>query len=123
MTNRRSTEAGFTLIEMLVALSVFAIASLALLRLDSYAVGATADLDARGMAQLVAQNETALLLTDTSPIVRGTTSKAVTNGGRSFSVRTTITPTADQRLLRVDLLVAESGSGGRSAITFVKRVA
>ena len=121
MSVRRS-EAGFTLIEMLVALSVFAIAALALLRLDSFAVATTADLDARGMAALVAQNEAAMLLTDSSPIVRGTTSKSVTNGGRTFAVRTTIIPTADQRLVRVDLAVAQPDSGGRSVMTFVKRV-
>lgn len=115
-------QAGFTLIEMLVALSVFAIAALALLRLDSFAVTATADLDARGMATLVAHNEAALLATDPAPVVRGTLRKTVANAGRSFAVSITITPTADQRLVRVDLLVAEPSTGGRSALTFVKRV-
>ena len=115
-------QAGFTLIEMLVALSVFAIAALALLRLDGFAVAATADLDSRGMATLVAHNEAALIATDPAPVVRGALRKTVANAGRSFSVSTTITPTADQRLVRVDLLVEEPSTGGRSALTFVKRV-
>ncbi len=39
-------EAGFTLIEMLVALAVFSLAALALLRLDGFAIATAVDLDA-----------------------------------------------------------------------------
>ena len=38
MNRPGGSDAGFTLIEMLVALSVFAIAALALVRLDGYAL-------------------------------------------------------------------------------------
>ena len=113
---------GFTLIEMLVALAVFAIAALALLRLDGFAIGTAADLDARSMASLVARNEAALATTDPGPIVRGSTTSNVTNGGRSFTVRKTVKPTDDRRLVRIDLLVTVQGSTGRAAMTIVKRV-
>lgn len=119
----RGTESGFTLVEMLVALAVFAIAALALMRLDGYAIGTTAALDARSMAILVVRNEAALAATDPGPIVRGSTETNVVNGGRSFIVRKTVTPTDDQRLVRVDLVATEQGSGASSAMTMVKRVA
>jgi general secretion pathway protein I len=117
-----SREAGFTLIEMLVALSVFAIAALALMRLDGYALSTAADLDARAMANLVVRNEAALAATDPGPIVRGATTTNVTNGGRNFAVRRTITPTDDMRLVRIDLVAQERVSGASSMMTIVKRV-
>ena len=120
---RRSPgEAGFTLIEMLVALSVFALAALALLRLDGFAVGTAADLAARGAAELVVENESVLIATDPSPPTLGTSTRLVENGGRRFSVRQVTAPTPDRRLARVDLLVTELGSAARASRTLVKRV-
>lgn len=118
----RYSEAGFTLLEMMVALSVLSIAALALMRLNGFAVSTAADLDARLLADLVVQNEAVLASTDSGAIVRGTTSSSVVNGGRRFSVRRTITPTADARLVRIDLIAIGAGSTGRAALTIVKRV-
>lgn len=122
MIVRGGKQAGFTLIEMLVVLLVFAIAALALMRLDGFALSTAADLDARAMANLVVRNEAALAATDPGPIVRGTTQSNVTNGGRNFTVRKMISPTEDQRLVRIDLVALEQGSGARSEMTMVKRV-
>lgn len=116
------SEAGFTLLEMLVALSVFATAALALARLDTFAVATAADLDARGMATLVVRNEAAMAMTDPGPVIRGSTASSVLNGGRKFDVRRTVTPTADQRLVRIDIVAVEQASGARAAMTVVKRV-
>jgi general secretion pathway protein I len=115
-------EAGFTLIEMLVALSVFSIAALSMLRLDGYAVATAADIDARIMAGLVVHNEAALAATDPGPVVRGRTTSSVTNGGRRYALQRTVTPTADGRLVRIDLVAIEQGSTGRATLTMVKRV-
>lgn len=116
-------ENGFTLIEMLVALSIFSIAALALLRLDAFAIRTTADLESAGLAGLVARNEAALIATDPGPLVQGATTAIVTNAGRRFAVSRMVIPTADHRLVRVDILAVEEGSTGRSALTIVKRVA
>ncbi len=116
-------ESGFTLIEMLVALSIFAIAALALMRLDGYTLATAAELDTRTMANIVLRNEAALAATDPGPIVRGTTTTNVTNGGRNFLVRKTVSPTGDQRLVRIDLVAEDRDSRARSEMTMVKRVA
>ena len=60
-------ESGFTLLEMLVALSVISIAALALIRLDAYAIRTAGDLDESTMAGIVAQNRAVELWTDPGP--------------------------------------------------------
>jgi type II secretion system protein I len=47
---------GFTLVEMMVALAIFSLAALALLRLEGATVANTARLDDQAMAQIVARN-------------------------------------------------------------------
>ncbi|NCP11040.1 MAG: type II secretion system minor pseudopilin GspI [Sphingomonadales bacterium] len=118
----RSAEHGFTLIEMLVALSVFAIAALALLRLDAYAVATAADLSGKAAAQLVAENSAALIASDPAAPLRGGSRTTVANGGRSFVVAQRVAPTDDARLVRIDIAVSEVGGTGRAGLTLVKRV-
>lgn len=118
----RRSEAGFTLMEMLVALSVFAIAALALMRLDAFAVSSAADLDDRFAARVTAQNEAALAATDTDALVRGGTRRQVDNLGRKFDVRRTVTPTDDSRFVRIDIDASEVSGRARSRLTIVRRV-
>lgn len=119
----RNDDHGFTLIEMLVALAVFSIAALALLRLDIYAVATTADISERSIAELVAANATALAETDPGVPPRGRSSEVIRNGGRAFAVQRTVTPTPDARLVRIDIAVAGTSPAGRAARTLIKRVA
>ena len=58
---------GFTLLEMLVALSIISIAALTLVRLDAYAVRTAGDLDESTVAGIVAQNRAVELWTDPAP--------------------------------------------------------
>src|SRR3546814_2524125 len=81
---RRSAENGFTLIEMLVALAVFSLAALALLRLQGVTLRTAADLDQRVVAQAVARNLAIETLTDPVPPVIGASAGTTTNGGRPW---------------------------------------
>lgn len=117
------TRNGFTLLELLVALTVFSIAALALLRLNAVAVATAADLGGRQGTTLVAENEVALLTTDPAPPVIGSTSRTVINGGRTFAVLNTTSRTADRRLFRVEIQVRDAATGDRSTLTFVQRAA
>lgn len=113
-------ERGFTLIEMLVALSVIAVAALTLVRLDAFAVRSAGDLDARTLAQIVAQNEAVLIHTDPAPPTIGAGSALATNGGQRFRVNRRVAVTADAALLRIDLRVTPVGGGSPAALTIIR---
>ena len=117
----RKQEQGFTLIEMLVALAIFSIAALALMRLDIYAIAQTSAIADARLADIVARNEAALATTDPA-LTLGESRSTVTNGGSTFDVVRRITPTPDRRLMRVDIAAVQQGGRGRAVISMVKRV-
>lgn len=100
---------GFTLLEMLVALSVLSLAALALIRLDAFAVRSASDLGGRSIARIVASNAAVDVLSAPAAPAIGTATATVTNGGRAWSVRTITRSTADSAIVRVDI-TATSGS-------------
>ena len=112
---------GFTLLELLVALAVFSIAALALLRLDAVSIATATDLKAREGAMLVAENEAARIVTDFAAPPLGLSSQRVVNGGRTFVLNVGATPTPDPRLLRVDLTVRGEAAPGIVRLTFIRR--
>lgn len=114
-------EAGFTLLEMLVAISVLSIAALALVRLDAFTVKSTADLDSRMVAQIVAANTAADLVTDPGPLAPGPGNATVANGGQNWTVNWTHTPTADPSVQRIEIMVT-GADGARARLTTVKLV-
>ena len=101
---------GFTLLEMLVALAVFSLAALALLRLEGATVRQTGELDERMLAQLVARNLAVETLTDPAPPPIGQSGGDVVNGGRRWRWMRMTSRTPDQRLVRVDISVSSSGA-------------
>ena len=111
-------ERGFTLLEMLVALAVFSLAALALLRLEGATVRQTGQLDERMMAQLVARNLAVETLSDPAPPPVGASSGETVNGGRRWRWSRVTSRTADQRLVRVDISVATAGAP--SVLTIVR---
>jgi general secretion pathway protein I len=113
-------ERGFTLLEMLVALAVIGVAALTLVRLDAFAVRSSADLDARTLAQVVAQNEAVTLWTDPAPPTIGTSVTAAENAGRRFRVERRVAPTADANLLRIDLIVRADTGSAQAALTIIR---
>jgi general secretion pathway protein I len=122
VANERSDddEVGFTLLEMLVALSIISIAALTLVRLDAFAVRSAGDLDERTMAGIVAQNRAVELWTDPAPPTIGSNVSSVANAGRNWRIEQRVAPTADDSLLRIDLTVRPESGRGQATLTIIR---
>ncbi|WP_156460619.1 type II secretion system minor pseudopilin GspI [Sphingomonas sp. Leaf339] len=100
------SERGFTLIEIMVALAVFSLAVLALLRLESATVRGAGLIDESMVAQMVARNVALDALTEAQPPAPGRTSGAEVNGGRAWRWTRQVSPTGDPTVVRIDVAVA-----------------
>ena len=97
---------GFTLIEMMVALAVFSLAALALIRLEGATLRSTGILDETLTAEMVARNVAVEALTDAQPPPAGAASGSESNGGRRWAWTRRATPLGDAGALRIDIAVA-----------------
>jgi general secretion pathway protein I len=116
------SEAGFTLIEMMVALAVFSLAALALIRLVGATVRNTSDIETRTLGQIVSNNLAVDVLTDPVPPALGTVQGATVNGGRNWRWTRTVKATADVRIVRVDIAVKDQNGRIGGAITLARPV-
>ncbi len=117
----RSAEHGFTLIEMLVALAIFSLAALALLRLEGATVSTTARLREQALAQIVARNIAVEALTDPAPPAFGTTGGEVTNGGRSWRWSRNVARSPEPRIQQIEIKVASDRGPEGATLTLFRR--
>lgn len=115
-----SRQHGFTLIEMMVALAVFSLAALALIRLENATIRGAASLDTMVVAQMVARNVAVEAMTDARPPTLGLARGSERNGGRDWSWTRTTAPTADSRILRIDVTVADTSGRSTGHLTVVR---
>ena len=124
MSGGRRSEQGFTLIEMLVALAIFSLAALALLRLSGATATNSARLADQAIAQIVAENVAVETLTDPGPPPIGTQSGQAVNGGRRWSWTRTVSRSPEARILQVEIVAASlDGGPGGARLTIFKRAA
>jgi len=106
----RPREQGFTLIEMMVALAVFSLAALALIRLEDASFRGAAAVDRSLLAGIVARNVAVDSLTSAKPPALGTTQGEEANGRRNWRWTRTVAPVGDgDRVFRIDVTVADAG--------------
>jgi general secretion pathway protein I len=101
---------GFTLLEIMVALAIFSLAALAMVRLQGYSVRSTANLGDSSMAWQVARNVAVEILSNPAPPTLGETNGEEVNGGQSWRWTATTAKTDDARLVRVDIAVTGAGN-------------
>ncbi|SCW82678.1 general secretion pathway protein I [Sphingobium faniae] len=121
-SSARSGEQGFTLLEMLVALAVFSLAALALVRLQGVTLRTAADLDSKALGQIVARNLMVEVQTDPAPPSAGEEEGEVENGGRRWHWKRVVKATDDKRLLQVDLTVDGQAGASPAMLSFVRVV-
>lgn len=115
MNKRRLTRAmhGFTLIEVMVALIIFAVLSVTLLVRLGDNIRAEQYLESKTIASLIAENKLAeLRIKEEWSAVRDDTD-TVNMAGLDWQVKTTVTDTPNDNLRRVDVRVGPDS--GRSA--------
>jgi general secretion pathway protein I len=115
-----AAERGFTLIEMMVALAVFSLAAMALIRLEGATIRSTGILDDTVIAQMVARNVAVESLTDPQPPPNGVSSGTETNGGRAFTWTRQTRPLGDAGAFQIVIGVAD-GAGPPIAHLMVVR--
>ena len=90
---------------------MFAIAALALLRMEGASIARTADLDQRLLREVVAQNLAAEWITDPQPPALGEAQGQASNMGRQFAWQRSVERLPDAGVIRIVLSVREVTAG------------
>ena len=101
----RSGEAGFTLVEVLVALAIFSIGILALFHLRGESVRSVSLLEERALAQIVGENRVIETLHLGLPLVLGTSEGMTEMARRDWKWNENVAETTDANLRQISVSV------------------
>jgi general secretion pathway protein I len=110
--SRAPTDGGFSLVEALVALGVFATAGVALMQLQAQSIQTLTRVETRTLAGIVAQNQLVELTASIAPPTLGDASGEVELGNRRWRWRRELVRTADPNVWRATVRVSELKEGG-----------
>tara|TARA_R110000782_G_scaffold58962_2_gene122685 strand:+ start:3920 stop:4291 length:372 start_codon:yes stop_codon:yes gene_type:complete len=107
----RTSQSGFTLVEVLAALGVFSISAIGLIHLSSETTVGAKQVDLRALAEIEASNRMADAMTLPPPLPTGVIAGAATQRGRTFDWTRTVSPTQEDGLYLVDVTVSMPEAG------------
>ncbi|MEQ1065756.1 type II secretion system minor pseudopilin GspI [Acinetobacter sp. XH1741] len=96
---------GFTLLEVMVALAIFAVAAVALTKVAMQYTQSTSNAILRTKAQFVAMNEVAMMEIN-QEWLQGTQSKQVTSQGETWQIDKSAESTISPNVQKVDLQIS-----------------
>ncbi|WP_375038536.1 type II secretion system minor pseudopilin GspI [Acinetobacter sp. RW6] len=96
---------GFTLLEVMVALAIFAVAAVALTKVAMQYTQSTSNAILRTKAQFLAMNEVALMEIN-QEWLQGTQSKQVTSQGETWQIDKSAESTVSPNVQKVDLQIS-----------------
>jgi general secretion pathway protein I len=106
---------------MLVALAVFSLAALALLRLEGATVSTTALLQDQALAQIVARNLAVEALTDPTPPAFGATRGEAVNAGRKWRWARIVGRSPEPRIQQIRIEVRSELGPAAANLTLFRR--
>lgn len=113
-------ERGFTLVEVLVALAVFALVALTAIRLTGLSLASTDQLDRRAVGGIVARNVAIEALIDPA-LARGTAQGRDTNASRKWLWTRRVGPAPDPALVAIAVEVTDDAGRPAGALTLYRR--
>ena len=97
----------------MVALAIFSLAALAMVRLQGYSVRSTSNLSDSSMAWQVARNVAVEILSNPTPPTLGETRGDALNGGQNWQWMATTSSTDESRLVTVEIVVVGTGNAAQ----------
>lgn len=105
--NKSHQDAGFSLVEALVALAIFAIAGVGLVQLQAYSLRTLSDVETRAVAALVAQNVLVDVAASRAAPALGESQGEVELAGRQWRWRLNVAGASDVRMRHAGVDVFE----------------
>lgn len=119
---RPDREAGFTVVETMVALFVFALAGVGLISMQTQSIDSYARVETRALASIVAENQLIDAMALRTPPPIGSTDDETQLGGRTWRWRLDVLATDDAATLRVQASVFVPGDESPAAIVSAYRM-
>ncbi|MEA9770491.1 type II secretion system minor pseudopilin GspI [Xanthomonas campestris] len=120
MQRRADTQAGFSLLELLVALAIFGMAVVGLLNLSGESTRTAVILEERALAAVVAENQAIEALLAPAAVAAAPAAGQESAGARGWNWKRTATP-AGQGMLRIVISVHAAGQAQELASLQVVR--